>query len=375
MKFLLITALFASTAAASAESKPSTKTHTQIFIGTGSEGIYSTWLNPKTGALTSPQPEAKVTGSGFIAIHPNKKFLYSTAQIDKQTAAVTSYSIESNGTLSELGKHQIPGKKLCHISLDATAKVLMGASYHGGSVISLPVKQDGSLGKPASFHQHEGQSVHPKRQTAPHAHSIYSGPANQFAYAPDLGIDKVMIYSLDPKTAKIETSGFAKSPDGAGPRHMKFSQNGKQAYVLNELTVDISVFDRDAKTGKLTSKQLISTLPEGADKTKMTCSEIRVSSNGQFVYCANRDVSGQGRDTLSVFSVDTNGKLTRIQTIAAEVIIPRNIHLDPSGQWLIVAGQKSNNVPVFKINASSGKLSYTEVSITVPAPMCIVFRK
>jgi len=357
------------------ESNGSTEGTTRVYIGTGNTGIYTTLLDDKTGALTPPTLAAAVNASGFLAIHPSQKHLYSTAKLENGTGTVVAYKIGNNGELTKAGEQEVGGKNLCHISLDATNSVLMGANYPEGKIVSLPVGKDGTLGKMASLHQHEGSSAHPQRQTKPHAHSIYNGPSNKFAYAPDLGIDKIMIYAIDLKTAKLTAAGFTKSPAGAGPRHMKFGKDGKQAYVLNELTVSISVFDRDAATGKLSSKQLVSTLPDGADKDKMSCSEIRVSKDGKFIYCANRDLTEQGRDSVSVFSVGEGGKLTRIQTIGAEVWIPRNINLDPSGKWLLVAGQRSNNVPVFKVDTATGKLTYTGNKIKVPAAMCIEFKK
>ena len=249
------------------------------------------------------------------------------------------------------------------------------ANYPEGNVVSLPINQDGSISPLVSQHQHEGSSIHPQRQTKPHAHSIYAGPNNQFAYAPDLGIDKVMIYRITPKTAKLTPTGFAQTPAGAGPRHMKFSRDGKHAYVLNELDLTISVFSLNPNSGKLTSSSVVNTLPKEAERKDMTCSEIRVSSNGKFVYCANRDLTEQGRDSLSVFQVGDSGQLTRIQTIGAEVWIPRNINLDPSGKWLLVAGQRSNDVPVFSIDATTGKLRFTGNEINVPKAMCIEFAK
>lgn len=348
---------------------------TQVYIGTRAEGIYTTWLDTSTGALSPAKLAVEVDSSSFITIHPNHKFLYSCATIDKKLGAVSAFQISDDGSLTQFGSQEIKGKSLCHISLDSTSGMLMGANYGQGSVVSLPIKKDGSLGALVSFHQHEGASVHPRRQTKPHAHSIYSGPSNQFAYAPDLGTDQVMIYNIDPKTAQLTPSGFAKAPAGSGPRHMKFSKDGNSAYVLNELTVSISIFSRNSSTGELTLKETVSTLPEDADKKGITCSEIRVSKDGKFVYCANRDVAGKGRDSLSAFAVNEEGKLTHIQTIGAEVHIPRNINLDPSGQWLLVAGQKSNNLPIFKINPATGMLSYTQKKIDVPSPMCIEFRK
>ena len=363
--FFLAGSGFASTSAA----------HIDVFIASADRGIYSSQLDPETGALTPPKHVATFGKGGFLTIHPNQKTLYATGEMSKKVGGVIAFTINPDTSLTEIGRQSAQGKRLCHISLDAASNILMAANYGDGNVVSFPLKTDGQIGKLASLQQHTGSSINKKRQNNPHAHSIYAGPDNRFAYAPDLGIDKVMIYSINHQTAKLTPAGFTSSPAGAGPRHLKFGNNGKQAYVLNELTVDISIFNRDATTGKLTPQKLVSTLPENADKTDMTCSEIQVSPDGTFIYCANRDLSKQGRDSLSVFKVGKNGNLTRIQTIGAEVWIPRHINLDPSGQWLLVAGQKSNNVPVFKIDQKSGKLTYTNHQITIPTAMCVEFKK
>lgn len=346
---------------------------TTIFVGTGDKGIYSCTLNQESGRLSQPVLAAEIRSSGFLAKHPKLPILYATGEPQKGVGSVASFIIGKNGVLKAQGEQPSKGGRLCHISLDASAAMLMGANYRDGYVISYPLGADGSIGKSVSKHIHQGSSVNPKRQTAPHAHSIYSGPDNRFAYAPDLGIDKVMIYKINPATAELTPAGSAASPAGAGPRHMKFGNDGKQAYVLNELTLSISVFDRDPATGMLSPVQVVSTLPEGEDKDQRSCSEIRISKDGKFIYCANRDLSEKGRDSLSVFKVGDGGKITRIQTIGAEVWVPRNINLDPSGKWLIVAGQRSDNVPVFKINSQSGQLSYTGNQVAVPKAMCIEF--
>jgi len=349
-------------------------THTDVYIASAKEGIFTSQLNLETGALTPPKQVANIAHSGFLTLHPNKKFIYATGDAEKKVGGVIAFSINSDASLTEISRQSAQGKRLCHISLDATSQMLMGANYGDGNVVSFPLKSDGSLGKLISLEQHSGSSINKNRQTGPHAHSIYAGPDNQFAYAPDLGIDKIMIYRIDPTTAKLTPSGFAASPAGAGPRHMKFGKDGKQAYVLNELDSSISIFTRQP-AGSLIARKVVSTLPDNTDKTNMACSEIRVLPDGKYIYCANRDLSQQKRDSLSVFKVGKNGTLTRIQTIGAEVSIPRNINLDPSGQWLLVAGQKSNNVPVFQIDSTTGKLTYTKHQIKVPTAMCIEFKK
>lgn len=351
---------------------------TLVIIASAEKGIYTCTLDNDSGTLTDTTLAAEIKGAGFLVVHPEKKLLYTTTVIEKGTKGVAAYAINEDGSINALSTQPTPGNGLCHVSLDATSRVLMGANYGDGNVVSFPIQPDGTLGKLASLQQHQGSSAHPKRQTKPHAHSIYRGPNNRFAYAPDLGIDKVMIYTLDPKTAELtpaQPTSFAKLPAGAGPRHMKFGSHGKHAYVLNELSVSVSVFDRNPTSGMLAPVQEISTLPESVDQKDMSCSEIRISRDGRFIYCANRDLTQQGRDSISVFSVAPQGKIALIQTIAAEVWIPRNINLDPAGKWLLVAGQRSNNVTVFKINPETGKLTFTGQEIIIPKAMCIEFKK
>jgi 6-phosphogluconolactonase len=107
----------------------------------------------------------------------------------------------------------------------------------------------------------------------------------------------------------------------------------------------------------------------------MTCSEIRVSQDGKFIYTANRDLANRGRDSISVLSVHDEGTLQHLQTAPAKVWIPRNINLSPSGDWLLVAGQKSHEVTSHRINKSTGKIQFSGHRAQVPVAMCINFSK
>ena len=368
MKTILVTALAGLLAASlSAET-------IKVYLGTQgrgeSKGIYLCKLDSENGTLSEPKLAAELSGCGFVALHPNKKFLYSTAR--GRESSVAAFKIKDDHTLEPINTQPSEGKSPCHVSVDATGRCLLVANYSSGSVAALKIAGDGSLAKSNSSHQHEGSSVHKSRQKGPHAHSFYPGPDNKFAYSPDLGIDKVMIYKLDPATATLTKAGAAASPAGAGPRHMKFGSDGNQAYVLNELHLTVSVFDRDPDTGLLKEKQVAHALTQDTDHDGMTCSEIRVHPSGMFLYTANRDTKGKGRDSISVFKVLQGGKLDRIQNVPARVIIPRNIGVDPTGKWLLVAGQKSGNVPVFQIQ-KNGKLKFTGNEVNVANAMCIEF--
>lgn len=342
---------------------------TTVYVGSGSDGIFTLQLDEQTGALTEQKHVIKGKGMSFQELNESGDVLFSTFKSDGK-GAVSSYKID-DGKLKEISVQTYDGKGLCHVSLDAKERVVFGADYGGGKVVSFPVEA-GKIGKLASLMQHEGSSVNERRQKGPHAHSIYSGPANKFAYAPDLGMDEVKFYSFDEKGKLTDQGGF-KSIPGSGPRHMKFGKDGTHAYVLNELSLTVTAFSRDDVSGKLTAKKTESVLPAGVDGSDMSCSEIRVSKDGRFIYTANRDLTDKKRDSLTLFAVGEDGSLSHIETTAAEVWIPRNINLSPSGKWLLVAGQKSHEVTSHRIDEKTGKLTYSGHRAEVPAAMCLNF--
>ena len=93
----------------------------------------------------------------------------------------------------------------------------------------------------------------------------YFQPDNRFAYVPDLGLDEIRIYKVDPASAKLTPNDppFAKADPGSGPRHMAISSDGKFVYVIHELIPQVSVFTRNASTGALTHIQTFPSVPDG----------------------------------------------------------------------------------------------------------------
>ncbi|MEA2068922.1 MAG: lactonase family protein, partial [Verrucomicrobiota bacterium] len=332
---------------------------TRVYFGTSnSKGIYFTELDAAKGTLSEPKLAIEIGRPGFLAIHPNKQFIYSTTVStgDGKNGGVAAMKINADGTLTLLNTQSSRGSGPCHVGIDATGQCLMVANYRGGSVASFRILEDGSLSEAQSFHQHKGSGAHPKRQDAPHAHSIFPNPGNTHAYASDLGIDKVMVYKLDPKAGTLAPSGFAEVPGGGmGPRHLKWSADGKVVYVLNELDLGISVFKPGKTDGSLEFIKTVSTLPEGADKADMTSAEIRIHPNGKFIYASIRDLTEQGRDTISVFTRFEDG-FQRLETIPAQVWSPRNFNIDPTGEWMLAGGQQSHDIAIFKVDPKTGQL-------------------
>ena len=314
-----------------------------VYIGSGADtGISQGILDTETGELKGVKLAVATSRPASLAYSGDKKTIYAIGRNKEKHGFVASFSVKDDGSLEMLGKQSSMGAGPCHVSVDKTSNALFVANYRGGSIASYQIGD--KFSEAVSFFQHEGKSVHEKRQKGPHAHSIYSSPDNKFVYAADLGTDKVEIYKLDAETAKLTSAGSASVPAGSGARHMVFSEDGAKLYVLNELTLTISRFARDASSGGLTLEKTVPVVSEFAEK--MTCSEIQLSSDGKYIYAATRDLKGDKRDVISVLSTED---MSIIQEQPAGVWIPRHFGISPSGKWFLIAGQQSNQVVILSL--------------------------
>ena len=349
-----------------------------IFLGTytpaggDSHGIYSIRLDPATGALSEPNLAVEAASPTFLALNPNGRVLYALSEAEsvqgKPGGGATAYTIDPlAGKLRPLNAQSTGGVACAHLGLDPAAKTLVLASYGGGQVTSFPLAADGAIGPRAGTQMLTGPlGPNHARQDRPHPHSVTVSPDNRFAYVCDLGLDRIFRYRLD-AGALVPAGTFATKP-GAGPRHSKFSADGKYFYVINELDGTIATYACDPATGDLTVKQVVSTLPDGFSGGN-TCAEIRLHPNGRFVYGSNR-----GHDSLAVFARNAaDGTLARIEIVPSGGAHPRNFALSPDGNWLVCANRDSNNLVVFRVDPATGRLTATGHTAKVPQAVCVLF--
>ncbi len=349
-----------------------------VWIGTNShptsKGIYHASLNTESGKLSGSRLAAQIDGPGFLAMHPTAKVLYAVGALGG-TDVVAAYAlttVDGNATLTLLNSLAIGDGGGAHLALDPSGAMLLTAQYGGGSVAAFSLNPDGSLKARTALIKHQGGAkVVAGRQERPHAHWVGFSPDNRFAFVPDLGLDKVMIYKVDIANGSLAPHGSGALPAGAGPRHMKFHPGGKWIYVLNELDLSVSVFAYDAAAGTMAIKATVPTVSK-AELLKeqfSSASEIHVHPSGKFVYAANR-----GHDSITAFAVNAvSGLLTPIGKTNVRGATPRNFNLDPSGRWLLAAGQDSHSLASFVVDAASGELTYNRSVIHTPAPICVVF--
>lgn len=346
------------------------------YTGAKSRGIYVAPFDAATGRIGALRLAAETRNPSFLALHPTRPLLYAvneTGDYEGQKAgAVTAFALDpATGDLRAINQVSTRGADPCHLSVDAKGRHLLVANYSGGSVISLPLRDDGGLQAEGTFVQHAGTGADPKRQSGPHAHMIEPDPANRFVLAADLGLDEILVYRFDAGRGTLEPSDppYAKLAPGTGPRHFAFSPDGRDLYVLGEMRIGVTAFKYDA--GRLTEYQTITAMAGGAAPTPADSgAEIAMHPSGRFVYTSQR-----GPDDIAVFARDAaTGRLTLVEHVASGGKTPRGFGIDPSGRWMLVGNQRSDSVAVFAIDPKAGRLTPTGQTAEVGAPVAVTFR-
>lgn len=344
-----------------------------VYVGTytnsgESEGIYALQFDSESGALTNRMLAAKTQDPSFLALHQNGKHLYAVNETG--SGELSSFKIDpATHKLEFINERPSGGGAPCHLVIDQSGTSLLVANYSGGNVSVTRINDNGSLGPQTSLIQHEGSSINKRRQQEPHAHSINLDANSRFAVVADLGTDELVVYRFDPANGMLTPHGSTKLPPGSGPRHFAFHPGGSHAYAINELLSTVTALEYDSHQGTLKATQTITTLPRDYQGNSHTA-EVVVSPNGKFVYGSNR-----GHDSIAVFRVKDDSRLTLVQIEPIHGKAPRNFCLAPSGRFLLAAGQGSNVINVFKVDQQTGKLTKTGHSASVPKPVCIRFAK
>jgi 6-phosphogluconolactonase len=332
---------------------------------TASKGIYLCSLDTGTGILGPCTLAAAAKNPNFLTLSPDHQYLFAAL-----AKTVGSFKLRADGKLIALNAQPSGGTVPCHVSVDATGRHLFVANYDGGNIAGFNVGADGLIGERTALKKFSGSGPNVSRQNKPYAHSIYVSPENTVVYCCDLGTDNVRIFRFDSSDGGLAPASppAAKVPPGSGPRHLVFHPGGKFIYVSNEMGNSVSVFARDAGSGALTALETVSTMPEGAPKKGVTTAEILCHPTGKWLYVSNR-----GIDTISVFKIADDGRLTLIQSTSSVAKFPRSIALDPTGHWLISAGQNDNRIAVLKVDQDTGQLTPMDQSAAIPAPVCVLF--
>jgi 6-phosphogluconolactonase (cycloisomerase 2 family) len=234
------------------------------------------------------------------------------------------------------------------------------------------VGTDGKLKPVVQMSSHPSSRVNPERQKSAHVHSVVSSPDGQYVFSNDLGADKIFVYRFDPKANPERPLTAAKPasvqlPPGSGPRHLLFSADGKHAWLTMEMSAQVAVFDY--RDGKLEQTQLVD-LAAGLPTSGKAAAALHASADGKFLYVSNRGTTNQ----LLVFAIDpATGHLKELQRRSVDGDHPREFSLDPSGKFVLIANQKSNQIVVVERDAKTGLLGKTVQKLPMDAPSDLKF--
>lgn len=343
------------------------------FEGDSSAGLYVFEFNREKGTMTQIQTVGNRKGPNFQAIDPTGQYLYSVSgdafSDSTKNGTISAYKIgQQTGKLTLVNEQSIQGLGPAHVSVGPNGKLAYVSNYGSGSLSVFKINKDGSLSPATQTIQHHGSSVNKERQQAPHVHSVIPAPDGKFVYVSDLGMDKIMIYKVDAVAGKLSpasTPYFASTP-GAGPRHLAIHPTGQFAYSAEELSSKVAVLKVNEVTGALTQIQHLFTIPENYEGDNWPA-DIHVSGDGQFLYVSNR-----GHNSLAIYRIDAStGKLTPAGYQSVEGIRPRNFMIGRQGEYVFVANLRSDDITIFKRDGQTGKLTFTQNKVPVPQPVCV----
>ena len=359
----------------------------QLLVGSytagQSQGIYRLNFDSATGQIDAkPLQVVKSENPSWLTLSKDQRHLFvvnenGPGQTDP-VGRVSSYAIDpKTHELSLINQVQSLGNEPTHSGLSAEASHLFVSNYSvsedpGGTLAVLPVDADGKLKPVVQMSSHPSSRVNPERQMSAHVHSTVSSPDGQYVFSNDLGADKIFAYRFDPKAnpelpLTAATPASVQLPPGSGPRHLLFSADGKHAWLTMEMSAQVAVFDY--KDGQLKQTQMVE-LAAGQPVSDKAAAALHASSDGKFLYVSNRGTANQ----LLVFAIDpATGHLKELQRRSVDGDHPREFSLDPSGKFLLIANQKSNQIVVVERDSKTGLLGKTVQKLPMDAPSDLKF--
>jgi 6-phosphogluconolactonase (cycloisomerase 2 family) len=346
------------------------------YTAGASEGIYRYGFNTQTGQLEAqPRQVIKSENPSWLTLSKDQRHLFAVnengpGQTDV-VGKVSSFAIDpKTHAVSFINQVESQGEEPTHSNLSPDGRFLFVANYAvhpdpGGSLAVVPVAKDGKLAAVVQTATHEASKVNPERQASSHVHAAVPTPDGKYLIAMDLGADKMFVFNYDGKKTQPLTPAKVPSvdlPPGSGPRHLLFSKDGKHAWLTMEMSAQVAVFDYHDGAFKRTA---LVDLANKEGQQYRAAGGLHTSPDGKFLYVANR---GEVNELL-VFSINpSNGQLKEIQRRSVEGKEPREFSFDPSGHFLLIANQKSNQIVTVRVDPKTGLLGDTVQKIDFDSP-------
>lgn len=332
-----------------------------VYVGAGNWAgetgkIQVFTLDMETAGLELGQELDAGGVAAFMARSADGRVLYVA---DETKGQLASYAIApGTGHLALLNQVPCAGHPV-YVALHEGGGALLTCFFQQGTTEVFAINADGTLGASSCI-------VASGRES----HCTVFDPSHRFLFVPTRGDNWVAQYRFDAETRQLTPNDPPQLVElpGAGPRHLTFHPNGRFAYLVNELTLTLSVYAFDKERGTLSAVQReVAVAPAGI--AGGSAADIHVHPDGRFLYASNR----QGdQSTLAIFSVDSStGRVAMVGQESTRGRTPRNFALDPEGKVLIVGNQDSNEVAVFRVASGGAALVYLRSQAVAPGPFFI----
>ena len=313
-------------------------------------------LDGETGQLTEKEQIELDGGPGCQCISPDGKFLYVAI---RNNNSVATYAINAQaGTLERVASTSI-GANPAYIATDRTGRTLLWASYRDGLVGSHRIGEDGAVVEgPVS-----------RIETHRCAHAILADAENRYVLVPHTCANAVYQFRFDAATGALAPNDppLVQTAQGLEPRHLAFHPNLPIVYFDDEKGDSVTAYRYSASEGTVKAFQTVSTLPADFDGSENTCADIEITADGRHIYASNR-----GHNSIAVFAVGEKGRLTALSQ-APSGTTPRSFNLSPDNAWLVAAGQKSDDLHVYRRDTETGELTKLEQYPTGKNPSWVQF--
>lgn len=303
----------------------------------------------------------------YLAFDREEKFLY-CVHGDKDY--VSSFKIdEESGGLTQIGCAAAGGKNPVFISVDKGNRRCFVATLQGGKVSTLERLPDGSLSEPV----HEAAIPGIEAGFVSYPHQCLQDVEGNFLIVPiqgrKTGTGALNLYRIE-KDGSLSLSDRREARQHDEPRHFAFHPSNRCGCLINEKGNCVTCFDFDAAAGKITPKQILSSLPEYYTGEGQA-SAMLIHPGGRFAYASNRI-----HDSIASYSIDPHtGYLRLLGFTDALGKTPRFMTFDEKGEKLYVANEDSDTIVEFAIEADSGRPVFTGRTVAAESPVCVIFTK
>ena len=329
----------------------------------GGAGIYTGTFDDTQGQLTAPQPDITDLGSPTYLAVSDDHILYAV-DAEGDQGGVASYDLNVNPP-KLINRVLQPGSSPAHISIDENRQLVYASNYHEGRINVYKINRDRSLTTTDEI-VHTGNGPRPEQDGA-HVHFAAVTPDFQRLAVADLGNDTLTTYTISDAGKLGDPVVFHAEP-GFGPRHIAFNHNNPVAYLLGELSSQVSILSYDAATGSFELIATLPTIPE--DYTDHNgAAAIRLSSDQRFLYVSNR-----GFNSLTVFAVSPDGRnLSQLQQISTAGDFPRDFNFDLTERYVLAVNQNTSNGTLYSRDSKTGLLTEEQRDIPTPEAVNVLF--